>query len=739
MDSTTKDKQTKMKEEEQTKKKQIGNTGHKKEKRLAITLAKTISIVIAVSFVVLICITAVLSGRATMGAIEGEFNALSRASGQDVQNILEEAKMVVDNMETYLQKAYTLSKTGKRNMAGDTFVPGNDDKYMSMIYGVNVTEFSSEVEKYLTETARMAAMSNEGILAVGAMFEPGAFDENIEDYAFYIKKTIGETDKITHYAPYEQYSKEEFYSKAITAKEPIYTEPFIRDGQRVITYAQPIISNNTIMGVIMAEINVDHFEDAAVLNAAYPSMYTTVYDDAGIIVYDSDDIDNTGVDMASFFARNEELLAVQEKMKTPEAFYLITHRENGTKTARYYYPIKTGDKTWWSLTALSDSEKNQTIVTLLIVMGTIAALSIVILIITVVLLLKRKLKPIDTIVNAAENIAKGNLKIEMDIRSDDEIGRLSKAFQNTITKLNLIIEDINYLMGEMADGNFNITTKDEANYIGDYENILLSIRKLNRKLSGTLHQINEASEQVSEGSVQMAESAQGLAGGATEQAGAVEELLATITNIVEQVQVSAKESEDAFEKARSVEMEAQVGSGEMKKMGEAMVRISDTSKEIGNIIEEIEDIASQTNLLSLNAAIEAARAGEAGRGFAVVAEQIRKLADDSAKSAVTTRQLIENSIDEVEAGGKITEKTAESLKHVVDGIKDIAVAVQKASDSSKHQSDEMREIEQGVEQISEIVQTNSATAQESSATSEELSAQAQTLKELVDQFTLKNL
>ena len=176
----------------------------------------------------------------------------------------------------------------------------------------------------------------------------------------------------------------------------------------------------------------------------------------------------------------------------------------------------------------------------------------------------------------------------------------------------------------------------------------------------------------------------------------------------------------------------------MKGLTDAMQRINETSKQISDIIGEIEDIASQTNLLSLNAAIEAARAGEAGRGFAVVADQIRKLADDSAQSAVHTRELIETSLQEIEKGNQITDKTAEALQKVVEGIEDLANESKKSMEESHAQADAMAQIEQGIEQISTVVQNNSATAEETSATSEELSAQATNMNELTDAFRLRS-
>lgn len=373
----------------------------------------------------------------------------------------------------------------------------------------------------------------------------------------------------------------------------------------------------------------------------------------------------------------------------------------------------------------------------IIIMISVSLIALIITIYLGILITRSLTSPIKELENAAKEITKGNLKQQVSYSSENELGSLANSIKQTTTSLSEIVSDIGYLLGEMAKGNFKIKTTAQESYIGDFAPILISMRDINNSLSNTLMQINEASNQVALGSNQMAESAQNLAEGVTEQVGAIEELQATIESVAEQATANMNDSMISYEKANNVGNEATQSSQKMKTLTQAMQRINETSNQIGVIIADIEDIASQTNLLSLNAAIEAARAGEAGKGFAVVAEQIRKLAEDSANSAINTKNLIETCLQEVKSGNQITQETAASLENVINGLKEIASQVEQTRNSSENQAAATIQIKEGIEQISEVVQSNSATAEQASATSEELSAQADTLNNLVNQFRLK--
>lgn len=319
---------------------------------------------------------------------------------------------------------------------------------------------------------------------------------------------------------------------------------------------------------------------------------------------------------------------------------------------------------------------------------------------------------------------------------DDEFNQMINDSEGMSEDLKKIIKDIENILGSMSRGNFMVQSGCRELYQGTFNDILVAMRDLRDQMIDTLQNVDDASIQVSAGSDNLAQSAQALAEGATDQAGAVEELTSTIANITASAEQSSKNLDESHQQAKEYARQADEGRQQMKDLAVAMKRITDTSKQIENITAQIEDIASQTNLLSLNASIEAARAGEAGKGFAVVADEIRTLAEQSAASAVSTRELIEGALKEIDEGNTASKNAEETLKIVIDGIESIAETSKQLSEDSKMQAEAMEQAELGVNQISEVVQSNSAAAEETSATSEELSAQADTLKGLIGKFIL---
>ena len=265
----------------------------------------------------------------------------------------------------------------------------------------------------------------------------------------------------------------------------------------------------------------------------------------------------------------------------------------------------------------------------------------------------------------------------------------------------------------------------------------MAMRQMKTQMNDVMSHINEISSLVTAGSNNLAQASQAIAEGAMDQSAAIEELQATFADITGGVEKTSEKLNDTYRIAQEYAEEADHSHIEMQGMIDVIGRINDTSKQIENIISEIEDIASQTNLLSLNAAIEAARAGDAGKGFAVVAEQIRSLSEQSAKAAVDTRQLIESAIAVSNEGNEAVERVSTSIAKVINGMKEVADSSQKLSEIAEEQAKAMEQAEAGINQISDVVQSNSANAEETSATSEELSAQAETMNALISKFILE--
>ena len=523
-----------------------------------------------------------------------------------------------------------------------------------------------------------------------------------------------------------------WYSCIETGKT-VLTEPYIDSstGEIILSAATPIYDEGgNVLGAAGMDISLDHVTEVLSGYTIGSNGYVWLVSSDGMLIYHPN---------AELVQQNITDVNVSDNVVNAivnQSTEFLKYKADGT--TKYGSVQLVGETGYLVVSNMPFLEYYQMLFATIGVLLAIFAVGIIVVMRSIDKSAYALSKPIAELNETASRLAEGDLDVELNVMAKNEIGELAESIRATVARLKEYIAYLKEASGaldQIADGKLEIHLEQE--YVGEFRQLKEALLHISSSMNDVMKNISASSQTVTSSAGDLANAAQQLAEGSGTQAAAVEELVATATSVAEQVEESKKDALQSAEETQKVTAMMEQSQDKMQEMMEAVQKIHETSKQVVGIIATIEEIADQTNLLSLNASIEAARAGEAGKGFAVVADEIGKLAQESTKAANMTRELIGVSMEEINKGNQIADHVMDSLKTAVEAVDNVNGMIQKTAGNAADQAQSMEQIRVGIEEISQGVQDNSAIAEESSATSEELASQATLLNELVQHFELQ--
>ena len=612
----------------------------------------------------------------------------------------------------------------------------NGTMFHSRIISTAIPASRYNAETTILDSLYSAIKNNEALLGAGVFLEPEAFYQGVKEYAPYMTREQVEKREVTN-AAYVNYKDQDYYVRARENKGLVLTNAYPNYGtnEYVVSVVVPIFYAEEFKGVVILDMDTSAFGIVKQEDARFKTLYSSVVDTSGLIMYSMNEEENE---------KNLEEVLPEASAKILKALFsknepFSTHIKNSKSEVIQYNarPIQVEGVTWWVAIAVSEKEYTSAISSMVMVAVPLAFLGILVLVFAGYFFIRKSLAPLQKIVVAGDSLALGDFSHDIHYPYQDEIGSIFLSIEKVVERIQSIIQDLSEKLSQIARGDLSEDFRNTELYIGEYAPILENLQDILADLNGTMGEIKDSSFSVNAAACKVNASADSLSTGASNQASAVQELSLTMDDM----SINIKETAEMTLSALSLSQEAEKAVGnsneKMEEMNSAMLDITEKSHEIHKIIKTIDDIAFQTNILSLNAAIEAAKAGIAGKGFAVVADEVGNLAQRSAKAAKNTAFLIEETIDAVNKGARISEETKESLSIVSGQSQKINNIISSISLASEKEAKGIKQLNESLSRISSVVQSNTETAEESAAASKELSKQSEKMNGLVGKFSLK--
>lgn len=524
----------------------------------------------------------------------------------------------------------------------------------------------------------------------------------------------------------------EWYAPTVNEQRVAATSAYedVGTGELIMSFAAPVMSGGKVVGILGLDVLLDTFTTNLAQVKVGDTGYITLFDSAKNILYHPDEnLLLKNVSEIDYSANLKEAIVNNQPVESMQYT-----RSGNVYNASTVYLQDTG---YLVMGLLPNAEYQEYVVstsnTILFWFGA----AIVVLAVIVIVLSMRVVKAVKSLAAVTNKIAEGELNTRVEVLTSDEVGLVAEDVNAVAARLRtyiLYIDEITHVLREMGNGNFIFSLQQD--YKGEFAKVREAMLEAQKTISETLKSVVVAADQVAGGADQIAVGAQAQAQGATEQASSVQELAANLQEVTRQISDNTHIIQSTGQQIDHVGEEVHDSEEKMRSMLESMDAISENSEKVANIIKSIEDIAFQTNILALNAAVEAARAGAAGKGFAVVADEVRSLAGKTSEASKTTAELIQKALDAVAHGKVMAEETSASFEAVYTSVGEVNANAHQIVESTTKQDEAIRQTTMGVDQISSVIQNNSATAEESAAASEELSGQAQMLKDMVGRFRL---